>query len=56
MLVVPGERSGTPATMMTRWPALAKPSRKAIEPARLDHVVQIFRVFRDYAMHAPHHG
>ena len=30
MLVVPGARSGTPATMMTRWPARAKPSRKAM--------------------------
>ena len=35
MLVVPGEPSGTPATMMTRWPARAKPSRKAMLPARL---------------------
>ncbi len=35
MLVVPGARNGTPATMMTRWPARAKPSLKAIEPARL---------------------
>ena len=35
MLVVPGVPSGTPATMMTRWPALANPSRNAIEPARL---------------------
>src|SRR5258705_312790 len=34
MLVVPGMPSGTPATMITRWPALAKPSRKAMEPAR----------------------
>ena len=30
MFVVPGVPSGTPATMMTRWPALAKPSLNAI--------------------------
>ena len=33
MLVVPGEPSGTPATMMTPSPALAKPSSKAIRQA-----------------------
>ena len=30
MFVVPGVPSGTPATTMTRWPALAKPSLNAI--------------------------
>ena len=35
MLVLPGMPSGTPATMITRWPARTKPSRKAIWPARL---------------------
>ena len=35
IFVVPGMPSGTPATMMTRWPAFAKPSRNVIEPARL---------------------
>jgi Cupin len=34
LLVVPGVTSGTPATMMTRCPALAKPSRNAMLPAR----------------------
>ena len=34
ILVAPGVPSGTPATMMTRWPALAKPSRNAIWQAR----------------------
>ena len=34
MLVVPGMPSGTPATMITRWPARTKPSRNAIWPAR----------------------
>ncbi len=34
MLVVPGMPSGRPATMITRCPALAKPSRKAIDAAR----------------------
>src|SRR6266853_2981000 len=34
MLVAPGVPSGTPATMMTRCPALAKPSLKAIRQAR----------------------
>ena len=34
MLVAPGVPSGTPATMMTRWPALANPSLKAIWQAR----------------------
>src|SRR5436309_2066863 len=34
MLVAPGVPSGTPATTMTRWPALAKPSRNAMLPAR----------------------
>ena len=34
MLVAPGVPSGTPATMMTRWPALAKPSLKAMRQAR----------------------
>ena len=34
MLVAPGVPSGTPATMMTRWPALAKPSVKAMRLAR----------------------
>ena len=34
MLVAPGVPSGTPATMMTRWPALAKPSLKAMRLAR----------------------
>ena len=33
MLVVPGMPSGTPATMMTRWPARTKPSLKAMLPA-----------------------
>ena len=34
MLVAPGVPSGTPATTMTRWPALAKPSLNAIWQAR----------------------
>ena len=34
MLVVPGMPSGTPATMMTRSPARAKPSRNAMRQAR----------------------
>ena len=34
MLVAPGVPSGRPATMMTRRPALAKPSRKARRQAR----------------------
>ena len=34
MLVAPGVPSGTPATMMTRWPALAKPSLNASRQAR----------------------
>src|SRR5437763_1127559 len=34
MLVAPGVPSGTPATMMMRWPALAKPSRNAMRQAR----------------------
>ena len=34
MLVAPGVPSGTPATMITRWPALAKPSLKARRQAR----------------------
>ena len=33
MLVVPGEPSGTPATMMTPSPALANPSSKAMRRA-----------------------
>ena len=33
MLVVPGEPSGTPATMITPSPALAKPSSKAMRQA-----------------------
>jgi hypothetical protein len=34
---------------------LAKPSLKAMRPARSDHVVEVLRVFGDHAMHAPHH-
>jgi hypothetical protein len=34
MLVAPGVPSGTPATMITPWPALAKPSLKASRQAR----------------------
>src|SRR6266851_1998301 len=34
ILVAPGVPSGTPATMMTRWPALEKPSLKARRHAR----------------------
>ena len=34
MLVAPGVPNGTPATMMTRCPALAKPSEKAVLQAR----------------------
>src|SRR6266540_3649625 len=34
MLVAPGVPSGTPATMMTRWPDWAKPSAKAMRQAR----------------------
>ena len=56
MLVVPGAPSGTPATMMTRWPALAKPSRKAMLPARLTMSSRSLRVFGDHAMHAPDRG
>jgi len=33
-LVAPGVPSGTPATTITRWPGLAKPSLNAMRQAR----------------------
>ena len=53
MLVAPGVPSGTPATMMTRWPALAKPSLKAMRQARSTMSSLVVRVLGDDAMHAP---
>ncbi len=53
MLVAPGVQSGTPATTITRWPALAKPSLKASRQARSHHVVLIVRVLGHDAVDAP---
>ena len=49
MLVAPGVPKRTPAMMMMRWPAAAKPSRKAMPAGALDHVVEVARVLGDDA-------
>src|SRR4051812_40978763 len=52
MLVAPGVPNGTPATMMTRWPALAKPGESRAAGA-VRHVIRVARIRRDDGVDAP---
>jgi hypothetical protein len=40
--------------MMMRWPALAKPSSEGDAAGAIDHVVEVLRILRHDAVHAPH--
>ena len=53
MLVVPGVPNGTPATTMTRWPAVGKTFAARDPASALHHVVLIARVLGDHAVDAP---